>query len=750
MRWVLVSFALFLLPLGTAESEYRWERHLYGNNIYELAYDDGVLWWGTTGGLVEMSLADTSFILHPRDDRGLPSDSVYALAFDAEGNLWCGTSSGGIGVKLDRGGWRVLRSFDGLPHEIGEDPRVLALSGADGNITVGTGDGYVTFVGLDGGTIWGCTVIDPCVDVLPSLVVQSVMSLGDTIWLGTAQGAARHTPSDSETPLVLFADGLEGDALSVTALASFENRIWAGTMDGAYYFDADLELWIATDGLTDNVSDFLVANGMLIAANSNLPELPSDDEGVFVWNGTDWDPLGTNYGFDAHALALDGNIWCGTSFGVKAYDPGQDLWGAAYQIGGLPTEKNVWSVGAGERPEVWFGFQTGQVAGYDGDRWWRFTRANTGGKLQGKWTQAVYIDQSERVWFGHCCCDTCHVDRASGSNPSSFTWERIPALNTRVITDDGNGNYWMGSGATDASVGDGLFLWQEGDSPSTVTQFTTATGGNFELSSDQIAGLVVDTQGRLWIGNREAGVDIWDYGADPHQMGDDNWLHLTDDGLGDGDIISNAVLSLAGDGNRIWIGTSLGVTLYEDGEFRWSWGGFQLGNPFVNAMTVTSDRAAWAGTDDGLVRFVPDEFGLFELEHYAFPDLASKAVNALASDGLEVWIAARHGVTGGSQSLVEIGPTFGQLSGIPYPNPFIPEMHEGVRLDGIGVTVSGSVYDAAGATVATFENVAPGEIVWDGHVGPADATAPVAAPGIYAIVARSGPLTMTARVAVFR
>ena len=160
---------------------------------------------------------------------------------------------------------------------------VLALSGADGNITVGTGDGYVTFVGLDGGTIWGCTVIDPCVDVLPSLVVQSVMSLGDTIWLGTAQGAARHTPSDSETPLVLFADGLEGDALSVTALASFENRIWAGTMDGAYYFDADLELWIATDGLTDNVSDFLVANGMLIAANSNLPELPSDDEGVFVW-----------------------------------------------------------------------------------------------------------------------------------------------------------------------------------------------------------------------------------------------------------------------------------------------------------------------------------------------------------------------------------------------------------------------------------------------------------------------------------
>jgi hypothetical protein len=64
----------------------------------------------------------------------------------------------------------------------------------------------------------------------------------------------------------------------------------------------------------------------------------------------------------------------------------------------------------------------------------------------------------------------------------------------------------------------------------------------------------------------------------------------------------------------------------------------------------------------------------------------------------------------------------------------------------VAVPVSGAVYDANGSKVATFRDVPAGSILWDGTLDGDPNT--VAAPGIYAVVARSGGLSLTARLAV--
>ncbi len=756
MRRRVFVFLVLMLSAASASGEYRWEYHVYGNDVRDLAYADGRLWWATTAGLVEMDLADTSYTVHRRSARGLPSDSINAVVFDAEGNLWCGTASGGLGVRLASGGWRVLRSIDGLPHDIERSPRILSLSARGGSVTVGTADGFVTFLGLDSGTAWSCTVLDPCVEVLPSMAVQSVMALADTIWYGTSKGPVRYVPADTlGLALRRFGSGLRDS--TVRAFARFRGVTWVGTDDGAYRFDPAGERWEHSDGISDDVVDFLVVGDTLLAA-SDMPSEPDFGQ-VYIWNGTErrWDPFGGTAYYGARALAVDGDgvIWLGTAAGVRSYDPDGRRWNPRIEVAGPPSSK-FWSVGIGNRDEVWFGYKEGLAAAFDDADWHKIS----GGGLSPKHTQAIHVDHTGRIWFGHCCCDDCLLDRASGPSATHLGWvSGLPAKNLRAIVDDGNGHYWMGSTSEDPDfVGEGLYLWKEGDPPDAIARFNDL-GDTTELASNTIAGLAIDARGRLWIGHRKGGVhqgrsvgvDIWDYGPDPHETVDDAWIHLS---RLDSNLNSDNVLSIAADGDRVWVGTDAGVNLYENGLLRACWGGASFcledpfEDPFVTALAVTSDHSAWAGTGAGVVRFVPNALGTYDIERYAFPDLSNNKVNALAADGMRIWIATERGLTVGTPAGGEEGEGFGRRATLNvYPNPFIPGYHQGLRLHDVTVRVDGEIYDAAGARVASFEDVRPGEIVWNGRI---DQTGEPVAPGLYAVVARSGAQSLTARVAVVR
>lgn len=720
-----------------ADAAYVWEQHVHGSDVRDLVATDDALWLGTVAGLVRMDLADSSLTIFRRDDRGVPSDTVNAVAVDAAGNVWCGTDSEGIVIRRAEGGWDFVRTFDGLP-----SPRVLALGALDDAMTVGTAEGFAAF---SGGEVTGCTIIDPCVDDMPSLIVRAVLPLPTETWYGTAAGPARQRASGLET----FVAGLTSP--SVLALEVHEGEIWCTTPDGPYVFDADTEMWSFADGATLSlnapVADLLSTPEGLYAA---LPAPPR----VYRWDGTDWSILGASFPsrHGAQALTVDGNgvLWVGTANGVRAWDQVAGAWQPFIRVPGLTDPRPVWGIGAHEG-RAWIGLRAPVGGAYDGTSWTELTNASTGGGFESTQVQAVFHDHTGRTWFGHCCCADpgCFADRLDARGPTD-EWQRVGAMNSRAITSDGGDLYFFGSGADDASVvGEGLSIWRE-SFPDDSLFVVRDDDPLFQLSSNTITGLAFDGAGRLWIGHRTRGVDVWDYGVSPFNTGDDMWWHMGTDELDPFKLISNSVLALAARGAQVWIATTSGITLFEGLESRGSFGQSTLGNPFVRSIAITDDGSAWAGTPAGIVRFVPNAIGTYDREQYRFPELPSNDVNAIATDGRSVWVAMQLGVAVGRPGADPSDTAGGNRSGSVYPNPFRPRDHDGVRLVDVNVAVDGAVFDAAGGLVAEFQDVAPGEVVWAGRTGDADGTRTLVAPGIYAIVARAGDLRITARVAVIR
>ena len=101
---------------------------LLGEAIFDLfRTSNGQLWLATPKGLSEFSpdpLPDGSHFVNYTREHGLSDDAIRALIEDRDGNLWCGSESGGA-MKITRSGFTSYSETDGLEHSriaaLGED-----------------------------------------------------------------------------------------------------------------------------------------------------------------------------------------------------------------------------------------------------------------------------------------------------------------------------------------------------------------------------------------------------------------------------------------------------------------------------------------------------------------------------------------------------------------------------------------------------------------------------------------------------
>jgi diguanylate cyclase (GGDEF)-like protein len=109
-------------------------------DIGTIAKNQGTLWVAYRDALGVSRLdfkGETVVMAHFAKQEGLPSDLIYALAFDTTGRLWA-TTDNGVGV-LERGSWHHYGREDGLVWDDG-DSRALNTDAA-GNIWIGTSGG---------------------------------------------------------------------------------------------------------------------------------------------------------------------------------------------------------------------------------------------------------------------------------------------------------------------------------------------------------------------------------------------------------------------------------------------------------------------------------------------------------------------------------------------------------------------------------------------------------------------------------
>jgi signal transduction histidine kinase/ligand-binding sensor domain-containing protein len=242
---------------------------------------EGRLWAGTDGSGVARIVGDASDYFTAA--QGLPDNSVSAIAQDAHGGIWIGTSHGVARIDGE------LVESDPLHDPEMRRAGILSLYVDDRNtLWIGTlGRGLLRY---SGGQVTHYTLHEG----LPNETINSVLTdAEDNVWLGSNRGIFRIQRSDMDdvaagrrTTMELTrygqADGMKSAETSAgsqpSAWRSSDGRLWFATVQGAVVVDpsrvattrAPLHTFIESVRANDQSIDVRDAGANLPAGTSRL------------------------------------------------------------------------------------------------------------------------------------------------------------------------------------------------------------------------------------------------------------------------------------------------------------------------------------------------------------------------------------------------------------------------------------------------------------------------------------------------
>ena len=240
----------------------------------------------------------------------------------------------------------------------------------------------------------------------------------------------------------------------------------------------------------------------------------------------------------------------GTETGWQAYTNANHVRDLALEGGGALSGGYTWVA------------TTGGVVCYSASEHVKFTTVDG---LGDNYVDAIAVGDGGRLWFGTYGGGVSVLD--DGGTPfdkgddiwTTFTTTDGLAGNyVDVITVDGNGRLWFGTGSwsiTSGRGGRGVSVLDDGGTPFDKGDDTWATFTIYDgLCSDSVSAIAVDGEGRLWFGTWSlwGRVSVLEDGGTPFDKGDDTWATFTEsDGLAD-----DWVTAIAVDGEgRLWLGT---------------------------------------------------------------------------------------------------------------------------------------------------------------------------------------------------
>ena len=292
-----VSLTIFSFFINFALSQNpEWINFTAGNYVGAIAVEGNYIWVGTSGGLVKIDRTTGNMTFYNRANSGLPSNWVWSIAIDGQGNKWIGTGGGGL-AKFDGVNWTVYNTGNsGLPDN---DVNAIAIDG-QGNKWIGTG-----WIGIYGGGLakfdgarW--TVYNTSNSGLPSNDVLAIAIDGQgNKWIGTGGGLAKFD-GVNWTVYNTSNSGLPSDVVSAIAIDGQGNK-WIGTDEegGLAKFDgkkwtvyntsnsglpSDVVLAIAIDGQgnkwigTDGGLAVYREGGVILDVEKYTEEMPSKFE----------------------------------------------------------------------------------------------------------------------------------------------------------------------------------------------------------------------------------------------------------------------------------------------------------------------------------------------------------------------------------------------------------------------------------------------------------------------------------------
>jgi hypothetical protein len=755
--WKLAAACVLLSDLWVAgvpaATTGTWTTHLYMNNIQRIAVAPEGVWCATGGGALFFDFGSSQFASWNRSRDGLASDSLVDVDILTDGGVAFATAISGVSVFQPSTG--IWFTYNSLTWPLAGDEVRFIDEEAPWRI-IGSLGGVL--VQENGQTRVTCKQqVDPC--GLPFWDVTAGVRFRGHFWFGTRNGATENG-AIGRLNYGLGSWDMIATPGFVIDFAVWQDTLYCVTSRGVY-------AWVG-EGWEDRnagLSDIDVHVQQLHAGSERLLAAAwGSDGGPFYWDasGSRWERLAEGHlrGCRTVAEGADGIVWVGVSAGwsldIPYLNEDEDgLWElvgqtwvqhrhdgphAVADYRGLSVDDTgrLWAASAGSQPLGW------RIMSYDEGHWTFYN--NTNAPLSAGWGWHIRV-LGQRMWLGHCCCAAggpCFLDDWVIGSTEAAAHDSV--FNVVASDIDARGNLWFSSNREhpeeNPEAVKGLFHY---DLAADVWRHydVESTGGH--LLSNAVTSVAVQGD-TLWIGYAILGVQrvlLDEQGLPPVADGSAWRSYSTVDGLA-GMLIADIETRTG----EVWIATDNGISLYDGAVWRtFRSSSSPLPSGVVSDLALTDDGATWASiAGTGVTRISRSATGSWSVfETFGPPDLVSPFTRFVVrgSGGRDIWVAAARGLSHFVPSPEPSSDLAGALD--VYPNPFNPECDGAVTFVQLpGRTREGVVVDVSGRIVARFSQVWQEEPFWDGR----DLDGLRVAPGVYIVRASTPQGWLTGRIAV--
>ncbi|MGN7824609.1 hybrid sensor histidine kinase/response regulator transcription factor [Chitinophaga sp. 22536] len=585
---------------------------LVSNGVNAITKDHyGLMWFATDDGLNKFDGTHFTVYRHRPDDvSSLRANEILTLHEDEAGNLWIGTSGGGLSLYDRKKDAFVHFPLHADAPQLPPNAVILDISSdTSGNIWIAQfehlfkltpGSRHISQINLVAGEEGQETKLNPrCLFV----------DRNQQIWIGTTHGLYRYAPSTGAIKRIANnkagCTSLDNEIKSITG--DHDGQIWVGTATGLYTLqpdgnsispyhiipllnnklincirpDRDHQLWIGTEeGLmvlntrTNTIDQYLPSDENIYSlTNQSIRCIYNDEQGIY-WLGTFRGGI-NKYDKNLHLF----NFKPGSAFHENSR---QSSIVTAFAEN---SEGNVFvATDGGGMFE--FNRKTGKVRPID------IPLPVKGNKAA---IMALQYTRDKKLYIGTYALGLLIINSATGSYKylTKVAGSDHPGANDIFcLKEDSKGNVWVGTN------GEGLNVLKNEQVVTRYTPHPDPTRPNEKKLpfNGYIRAIEEDTEGNIWIGTHGGGVGVY-------HPGTGQWdIYTQSNSLLPSDKVQTLLCDSKG---RMWAGTFGGLSYFDKTQKRFINFSEKDGLQNVTIYKIIEDKSGiiWLSTNMGISSF---------------------------------------------------------------------------------------------------------------------------------------------------